>query len=434
MKPRLLLLAAMALTALSALTTAGCQREVFADERSVSLSFSADTVSFDTVFTTLGTATRQVRVYNRSGSDVELSSVTLAGGRGSRFRLNVDGDTSLVARRVVIQDGDSIFIFVQACIDPDGGTTPFLVEDAIVFSNGQRLPLTAWGRNAVYHRRSPQDTTWYTPIDCAAWDHTRPHVILGSAAILDGNTLSLTAGDELHFGPDAMLIVDSNASLLVHGTAEQPVLFTAMRHEEWYRALPGQWQMLWFYNCSRGNVIDHAIIENGTDGIRAYPEAQLSVSNTVIRNMSDAAIVGQNATLDADNLLVYDCYTSLALIGGGAYTFSRSTMADYWNYRGKTRDTASVIISNYYPTSPTDYYGADMRQAAFDRCIVYGSHRSEVSIGRMPDLLMNYSFDRCLVRGGEWDEDPLFEDVQEDNYRLQDGSPAAGIGYNFDSE
>lgn len=427
---RELLTAATVAIVLSALGSA-CQRETFADERTVHLDFSADTLSFDTVFTTLGTATRQVRVYNRSGRDVELSSVTLQGGRASRFRLNVDGDTSMVARHVVIQDGDSIFIFVQACIDPNSSTEPFLVEDAIVFGNGQRLPLTAWGRNAVYHKLGPTDTTWYVPIDCAAWDHTRPHVVLGAAAILDGNTLSLIAGDELHFGPDAMLIVDSNASLIVHGTAQQPVLFTAMRHEEWYRNLPGQWQMVWFYNCSRGNVVDHALIENGTDGLRAYPEAQVAVSNTVIRNMSDAAIVGQNATIDVDNLLAYDCYTSLALIGGGAYTFSRCTLADYWSYRGKTRDTASVIISNYYPTSPTDYYGADMRQANFTDCIVYGSHRSEVSIGQMPGLAMNYNFDHCLVRGGQWDEDPRFESVPDDDYRLKEDSPAAGIGYQF---
>lgn len=427
---RQMLAAALAAIALSAIGGA-CQRETFADEQTVRLDFSADTVSFDTVFTTLGTATRQVRVYNRSGRDVELSAVTLQGGRNSRFRLNVDGDTSLVARHVVIQDGDSIFIFVQACIDPNSGTTPFLVEDAILFGNGQRLPLTAWGRNAVYHRLGPADTTWYAAIDCAAWDHTRPHVILGAAAILDGNTLSLGAGDELHFGPDAMLIVDSNASLIVHGTAQQPVLFTALRHEEWYRHLPGQWQMVWFYNCSRGNVIDHAIIENGTDGLRAYPEAQVSVSNTVIRNMSDAAIVGQNATIDADNILAYDCYTSLALIGGGAYSFTGSTLADYWNYRGKTRDTASVILSNYYPTSPTEYFGADMRQANFSNCIIYGSLRNEVSVNQMPGLGMNYSFDHCLVRGGEWDEDPRFESVPDDDYRLKEDSPALGIGYNF---
>lgn len=430
---RLLAIVAMVLTAVTALLPAGCQKEIYADEQSVKLDFSADSVCFDTVFTTMGTATRQVRVYNRTATDIELSAVTLEQGRASRFRLNVDGDTSLVARNIELQAGDSLFIFIQACIDPDNSTEPFLVEDAIRFSNGQRLPLSAWGRNAVYHKLGPQDSTWYIPIDCATWDHTRPHVILGAAAILDGNSLTLGAGDELHFGPDAMLIVDSNASLIAVGTAERPVLFTSVRHEEWYRALPGQWQMIWLYNSSTGNVINHAVIENGTDGVRGYPESQLTISNTVIRNMSDAGIVGQNATVAGNNLLVYDCYTSLALISGGAYSFDRCTMADYWSYRGKSRDTASVIISNYYPTSPTEYVGADMQQADFSRCIIYGNHRKEVSINSLPGLTMNYNFTNSLVRGGDWDEDPQFEDVQNDDYRLKEGSPAAGIGYQFDN-
>ena len=436
MKQRLLLLTTVAFIALSTISTTGCQRETYADENTVKLCFSADTVSFDTVFTTLGTATRQVRVYNRSGKDVNLSSVTLAKGYQSRFRLNVDGDTSLVARHIVIQDGDSIFIFIQACINPNGGTSAVIEEDDIVFSNGQRLHLTAWGRDAYYHKRGPNDTTWYYPIDCNTWNtsqHDKPHIIIGTAAVLEGNTLSLIAGDELYFAPDAMLIIDSAASIKVHGSVSQPVLFSSLRrHEQWYASLPGQWQMMWFYNGSTGNIIDHAVIENGTDGIRAYPDAQVNVSNTIIRNMSDAAIVGQNATIDVNNMLVYDCYTSLALIGGGSYSFDYCTLADYWTYRGKTRDTASVIISNYYPLSSSEFYGSDMRQANFSHSIIYGSFSHEVSINLMPGLAMNYHFDNsCLVRGGDWDEDPRFEDVTNDDYRLQNGSPAIGIGYKF---
>ena len=45
----------------------------------------------------------------------------------------------------------------------------------------------------------------------------------------------------------------------------------------------------------------------------------------------------------------------------------------------------------------------------------------------------NYSFTHCLVKGGDWDEDPQFVDIDEDDYHLQEGSPAAGIGYQFDN-
>ena len=121
----------MVLAVVMPLLTLSCTEGGYADDREVTLAFSADTVAFDTLFTTVGSTTHQVVVYNRSGSDVVLSTVTLAGGRSSRFRLNVDGDTSLVVRNVEILDGDSIFIFIQANISPDDQTAPFLASSQV---------------------------------------------------------------------------------------------------------------------------------------------------------------------------------------------------------------------------------------------------------------------------------------------------------------
>ena len=35
----------------------------------------------------------------------------------------------------------------------------------------------------------------------------------------------------------------------------------------------------------------------------------------------------------------------------------------------------------------------------------------------------------CLIRGGEWDEDPLFSDPDNGDFSLQENSPATGIGW-----
>lgn len=439
------LLALSVIVMILPLCTMSCVKDGYADEKSVRLEFSADTVCFDTVFTTVATITQQVKVYNRSSSDIELSAVTLKHGRQSRFRLNVDGDTSMVARRVELQAGDSLFIFVQANINPNDESEPFICTDSILFSNGQYLPLAAWGRNAVYHRiPAGDDSSWFCRIDCAAWRHDRPHVILDPVAVLDGNILNLQAGDELHFADrprklangetiNTMLIIDSNATLIANGTAEKPILFTSLRHDPWYRNMPGQWQTVWFYNYSTGNVIDHAVVENAVGGLRCYPQAQLAVSNTVVRNCSDAGIIGQDATITGSNLLVYDCFSSVVLIGGGNYSFGSSTFADYWNYRDHSRDTASVIISNYFLLSPTEAYVDHMR-ALFNNCIVYGSWtRGEVAVTPMEGFDMDAQFIHSIVRGGTWDEDPMFTDPSGDDYTLQEGSPAAGIGYQFDN-
>ncbi|MBP3764015.1 MAG: hypothetical protein J6I49_09110 [Bacteroidales bacterium] len=413
---------------LIALSVPSCTKDAFeVDAAGVQLRFSQDTLSFDTVFTTLGTATRRLTVYNPTATPLRLTSVTLAQGRTSRFRLNVDGDTALVARDVEVDAGDSIFIFAQACIDPNDSTSPFLVEDAILFGNGQRLPLTAWGRNAVYHIQ-PQDTSW-SVIDCDRWDATLPHVIIGNALVPEDKTLALGPGAEIFFGPNGMLIVDSAARLVAQGTADAPVRFSSLRQDGWYRFLPGQWQTVWFYNYSTGNVIDHAILENGTGGLRCYPGAQLAVSNTVVRNMSDCAIIGQNATVTGRNLLVYDCYASFTALLGGSYSFSRCTFANYWNYTSRKVET--IVLSNAMNT-PGGVVGADLLRADFQDCIVWGSYYSgELYLSSVEGYAFNHRFTRSILRGGEWSDDPLFADPSSDDYTLQDGSPAEGIGYPF---
>lgn len=425
------LLAILVVSTILPLCTMSCVKDGYADEKSVRLEFSADTVCFDTVFTTVGTITQQVKVYNRSTSDIELSAITLKQGRQSRFRINVDGDTAMVARHVELQAGDSLFIFVQANINPNDDAEPFICTDSILFSNGQYLPLAAWGRNAVYHRiAADDDSSWFCRIDCASWRHDRPHVFLDPAAVLDGNTLILQPGDELHFADGAMIIIDSNASLVANGTADQPILFTSLRHDPWYRNMPGQWQTVWFYNYSTGNVMSHCVVENAEGGVRCYPGSALRVSNSVVRNCSDAGIIGQGAAIEGDTLLVYDCPSSLVLIAGGSYSFNRCTLAHYWNY--SMRDTTGVIVSNYYPVEG-GYVAGDLVRADFSDCIIYGTRAAgEVSLNALEGFGFNYSFFNSLVRGSNWDEDPMFVDPANDDYHLQEGSPAEGIGYSFE--
>lgn len=407
-----------------------CEREDYrSDAGDIKLAFSSDTLSFDTVFTTMGTATKRVTVYNNTSENLLLGTVTLAGGRSSRFRLNVDGDTSMVARDVRIDAGDSIFIFVQANINPDDSQQPFLVEDAVVFSNGQRLTLTAWGRNAIYHV-TPKDSIWLR-IGSEVWTDSLPHIIIGNVLVSENATLLVNAGAEVYFCDGGMLIVDSAARLVVQGDEERPVLFSSVRHDGWYSFLPGQWQTIWFYNYSTGNVIDHAVIENGTGGLRCYPHAQLTVSNTLIRNMSDCGIIGQGATITGNNLLVYDCLSDLTVLTGGRYDFRHCTFANYWSY--SARKLENVVLSNNMIVGD-EVIGGDLQQADFTDCIVWGTFSGgEVLVSTVDGYSMNYRFIHSIVRGGEWNEDPLFNDPYEDDYTLKEDSPACGIGYPFPS-
>ena len=62
------------------------------------LSFSVDTIVFDTVFTTVGSTTKQFKIYNPSVKSVKIEEIELMGGSQSPFRINVDGEANKKSR------------------------------------------------------------------------------------------------------------------------------------------------------------------------------------------------------------------------------------------------------------------------------------------------------------------------------------------------
>ena len=437
-------------TLLSLLFTS-CWKEDDWRTEGVVLDFSCDTMAFDTVFTQMGTTTRQFKVYNHSHNAVRINEVTLQEGRQSRFRLNVDGDTNMVARNISIAAGDSIFVFVRANINPNQHTEPFLIEDAVqfCFDDGvQRLPLTAYGRNAVYH--VPTDTIHsadgtpvidmfgnpyaYSVIDCEHWRHDLPHVVLGYAVVDSRSTLHLQEGDEIYFANDAVLWVYDSATLDIRGSAQRPVLLTSLRHDGWYDYLPGQWGYVWLSMGSVDNYIDHAVVENGYMGIAidscANANPTLRISNTQIRNHTLAGLRCNTAYIVGDNLLVTNCgMVTAALQYGGWYDFSYCTFANYWRYDNRT--VPGVLVSNYYDDEGSNTRYVWPMQGTMSDCIIYGSLASEMNISLDSTSPVSFALTHCLVRGGEWDEDPLFVDPAEGDYHLQEDSPALGIGYQY---
>lgn len=413
------------------------------------LRFSVDTLSFDTVFTTVGTVTKQVKVYNPYNEPVLISSVSLGGGRQSRFRINVDGDTSLVAKNVAIGAHDSIFIFVQANINPNASTEPFLIEDSICFDfekHQSRIILNAFGRNAVYHY--PEQGRYYSIIDCDNWDHSRPHVIYGYAVVDSATTLWLGAGDEIYMADQASIWVYREGSIVVEGTPSRPVLFTSVRRDGHYRSLPGQWNFIWLSPGSTNNRMDWAVVENGYVGLLVDSVVDnrptLHITNTIVRNMSHAGILANGSYIKGDNLLVANCKTAaVALQRGGNYSMNNSTFVNYWRY--DVRKSPCVVLNNYKtdPYNTNLIYPVDLERAAFNNCIVYGNYaETEIALVATEQARFNVSFNHCLVKAQDsvlngygvglsdmiFNEDPLFVSSSEGDYHLQYDSPARLAG------
>ena len=426
--------------------TSCVKEEDYLEGRIENLSFSVDTLKFDTVFTTMGSATRSVKVYNRGADPILLSTVTLRGGSASRYRINVDGDTSLVATDVEIAAGDSIFIFVRVNINPNLVSEPFLVEDAVVLSMAEKgnmeLPLTAYGRNAVYHTPTNSinvggDKYNYSVINCTNWDHSKPHIIVGYAVVDEDSVLNLMPGDELYFAHDACLWVYDGGTLRANGDLRRPITFTSVRRDGHYKSLPGQWQGIWLSAGSRDNYINGAVIENAVIGLLVdtvvNSNPTLQISDTKVRNMTVAGIYGQGARIDGENLLVTNCGTAtVALTLGGDYKIGNSTLANYWSYT--SRRSPSIVMSNWYEDINGNIQLRPLVRAEFNNCIIYGSMEEELLMDKNDMAEFGCRFNSCLVRtrvdisslsdNTIINEDPLFASVEDDDYRLRVHSPA----------
>ena len=65
--------------------------EQMTTDHSAQLSFSQDTVSFDTIFSGITSPTERVRVYNKNDKGLRIKNVRLESGGTSGFMMNVDG-------------------------------------------------------------------------------------------------------------------------------------------------------------------------------------------------------------------------------------------------------------------------------------------------------------------------------------------------------
>ena len=142
------------LTVIFLSTQTGCRKDPINDSPTAMLRFSEDTIVFDTVFTTVGSATRHFKVYNDGTKAVTISSITLAGGSTSNFHLNIDGVPAVSTGDILLRGGDSMYVFVDVDVDPNNSTSPLMIEDSVQFvtnGNHQHVILNAVGQDAYFY-------------------------------------------------------------------------------------------------------------------------------------------------------------------------------------------------------------------------------------------------------------------------------------------
>lgn len=363
------------------------------------LHFSSDTVTFDTLFTSIGSPTKNLRVINRTNENVIISSVRLAGGKQSGFRINVNGEASNETYNVQVPAQDSIFIFVEATLGKTGKNNPLITEDSIIFRVNnieQKVRLMAWGQDFIMVKSDPVKTS--------VWQNDRPYLIYNDALVDSGQTLTIEAGTTIYFHKNSGLKV--KGTLKVLGTFEQPVEFRGDRLEPAYTDLPDQWNGILLYSGSHNNKINFAKIKNANIGLQVgtiehVGFASVELSNTRIENMSWSGIWAMKSKILAYNCVISNVrYYNTALLLGGDYQFYHTTFANYYNKLSTgMRTTETLVVSNYLVDNKSGLrYVGDMKEAIFGNCIIAGNRVNELLVSMDKQGGSNYLFDRCLIQ------------------------------------
>lgn len=426
------------------LTLVACRKESQLDDAGAKLSFSTDTVAFDTIFTTFGSTTQNFRVYNPHSQPVNISSIHLSGGDQSRFRLNIDGSPTNKAENIEIPAKDSLFVFVEVTLDPNDDNAPLLISDSIMFiTNGniQNVKLVAWGQDVhLYNNEFIQEEVWTAD---------KPYLIYNIAWLDTGKTLTIEPGTHVYVHKNSIMHV--SGSLTINGTVENPVTFSGDRLEDFYDDVPDQWNGIHFLNGSTGNL-NHVIIKNGRFGvITGAPDdgipPEVEIRNTVIHNVSATGLFSIHANVDVYNTQISNAQNSeFQVDAGGNYNFYHCTFASY-NSPGST---PSIVLRNKLGLLERDidgniidtlYLQADVN-AYFGNCIVYGGKKSEFLFQSSDENALNFHFDNSLLKlevdsfetdnpnrfsNNLYNSDPEFINLKDD-FQLDTLSPAKDAG------
>ncbi len=430
-----------------------CRKDdIVSTDPDIKLSFSTDSVVFDTVFTSIGSITKRLMVYNTSNKRIKISRIRLMGSAGEVFKMNVDGIHGTAVSDIELDANDSLFVLLKATINPSDANSPFVVEDEIFFEtngNEQQIKLIAWGQNANYiiaDRKIggfPKFKMVADSTETVYWTAEKPYVVYGYALINSYGTLVIEAGAKIYFHNNSGLWAFADGMLKVEGTREQPVVFQGDRLDPEYRNIPGQWDRIWLMEGRQGfnHDINYAIIRNGFIGIQAESflrptQNQLNLSNTVIENHTGVGLFSRLFAVDASNVVIANCGSyGAALTAGGAYRFRHSTIANHWNFG--TRNTPALFFNNFLLDSLSQPIAVPIN-IEFGNSLIYGSLEDELGKELVAGADTSYLFDHCLIKlKDQWkkndafvscvfNENPLFIDYSAFNYRPDTLSPVIG--------
>jgi hypothetical protein len=388
------------------LSFSSCEDDSISTNSSYRLRFSADTVSFDTIFTTITSATAKIKVYNKNKDRINISSIKLAGGTNSPYVINVSGrqNSNQEFNDIELGSDDSLYVFINITPKPSNQNTPLVIRDSIEFlmnGNKQYVQLEAAGQDVIILRNK-------TVVNDTTLTNEKPYLIYGNLTLASGKSMTIEKGSTLYFHDNSGLVI--NGSLNAVGSLDLPITFRGDRLDYLFEGLPydtlaGQWNGIRLNSSSENNKLENVDIRSGKTGLSINGtesnKIQVNIKNTRIHNFDSCGIAATFGELTVVNSQISNCAQNCIYLLGGEANFTHCTIANFMSRIARTN--LSVKIKNYVTNNSivTLYPVTDVQ---FKNCIIAGNQSKEITLdysinGQNVSADYSVSFFNCLITG-----------------------------------
>ena len=380
---------------ISVLLTACTDNDSFGTSTGNRLSFSEDTIHFDTLFSTVPSATQTFWVRNQSSDGIRILTARLERSNQSGYRVNVDGTyLDPVGSDFEVRKGDSILVFVEITSHENHAEQPLLVEDNLIFTleSGveQRVNLRtySWDAQKVADLVISRDTTIESSV---------PIIVSGQGIRVEkGATLTLQ-NTEFYFHDGAGIEAFGNVMA-------ENCLFRGDRLDRMFTYLPydrisGQWNGIQLMSKNGHNQFVDCEIRNAVDAI-ICDSTTLYLYNTVVHNTSGEGLAAHHSVVVADYCQFSNTFGDCLGLYGCEATIQHSTLAQFYPYSAN-RGYALRFENTTLPMT-----------LLCTNTLVTG-YADDVVQGEIADttVVFDYRFADCLLRTPKVEDEERFERI-----------------------
>ena len=380
---------------IATLLTACTDNDSFSTARGNHLTFSEDTIKFDTLFSTVPSATQAFWVHNNSSDGIRIRTARLERGSQSGYRANVDGTyLDPVGNDFEVRKGDSLLVFVEITAHENHVDGPQLVEDNLILTlesgEEQRVNLRtySWDAEKITSLIVRRDTVI---------ESSRPLVVYGNGiCVEEGATLTLR-NTELYFHDGAGIDVFGQFmafDCLFRGDRLDR-MFTYLPYDR----IPGQWDGINIYPTSPSNQIANCEIRNVLNGLMC-DSTEVLLQNTIIHNSNGPGLSARHSNVELSYCQLSNALDDCLSLDGCQALIDHCTLAQFYPFSANR--LAAIHFTN--TTKPLTLQCTNTLVTGYAEDVLIGEIVNQ-------DVAFDYFFSDCILRTDSVNEPEHFNNI-----------------------